>query len=304
MIDSNIDKTIADPARSAAKLRKRQAARLFAPVFALPVIVWQVAFFLAPLAFLLVLGFWTVENYRLTPAFTADNWLYVLGAEYFRDAFLRTFGFAALSAALVSALAFPVSYHLAFHLRPEARRLAILLLVTPFFTSYLVRAYTWQAFLSDEGLINTALGHAGVGPVSMLNTAFGQVLGYLTLCLPLVILLQLMSMANLDRSLIEAAENLRCPPLRRVFAVVIPGSRVGLVLGALFCFILTFGDFVSPTYLGGGNAPTLGIVIVDFTKAGNQWPRAAVVAAVMVATLLTVAFLAVRFAYKTKRSTP
>ena len=218
----------------------------------------------------------------------------------FWDAYARTFAMAAGAAVLISVLAFPVTYVLAFRLSPAVRRLAMLMLVVPFFTSYLVRAYTWQVFLADDGIVNAALTAIGLPDLTMLNTVFGTFVGYVTLCLPLVILLQLMSVASVDRTLIEAAQNLRCSPMRTVFRVIIPASRVGLTLGATFCFILVFGDFVSPTYLGGGNAPTLGILITDFTKAGNQWPRAAVVAITMIATLLTVAFLAVRFAYKTK----
>ena len=80
--------------------------------------------------------------------------------------------------------------------------------------------------------------------------------------------------------------------------VVIPSAKVGLVIAALFCFILTFGDFVSPIYLGGGDPQTLSILITDTTKSGQQWPRAAVIALTMIATLLMVAFAAIGYAYK------
>lgn len=132
----------------------------------------------------------------------------------------------------------------------------------------------------------------------MLNTDFGTMVGYLTLCLPLVVLLQVFGLMFVDRTLIEAAHNLRCGRLRTVFLVVIPSARVGLVIAALFCFILTFGDFVGPLYLGGGKPPTLSIMITDTTKAGQQWPRAAVIAIVMIATLLVVAFSAIGYAYR------
>ncbi|MEX5695018.1 ABC transporter permease subunit, partial [Pseudomonas syringae] len=81
--------------------------------------------------------------------------------------------------------------------------------------------------------------------------------GYFTLCLPLVMLLQLFSLMYIDRSLIEPAHNHGCGRLRTVILVVIPSARIGIVVAALFCFILTFGDFVSPLYLGGGQPPTL-----------------------------------------------
>jgi spermidine/putrescine transport system permease protein/putrescine transport system permease protein len=98
--------------------------------------------------------------------------------------------------------------------------------------------------------------------------------------------------------LIEAAHNLGCGRLRTVFLVVVPSARIGIVVAALFCFILTFGDFVSPLYLGGGQPPTLSTLITDTTKSGQQWPRAAVIATMMIVTLLIAAFGAVRFAYR------
>ena len=97
-------------------------------------------------------------------------------------------------------------------------------------------------------------------------------------------ILQTFSLANVDRNLIEAAHNLGCGRVRTVFTVIVPLAKVGLIIGAVFCFILSFGDFVSPYYLGGSRPPTLSILIIDTTKSGQQWPRAAVVAITMIVT--------------------
>ena len=161
-----------------------------------------------------------------------------------------------------------------------------------------MRVYSLQVFLSDAGIVNAALSHIGLGPYPMLNNSFGTLVGMVTLCLPLVVLLQTFSLNFVNRDLVEAAHNLRCGRLRTVFAVIAPSAKVGLVIAALFAFILSFGDFVSPLYLGGGNPPTLSIMITDITKSGQQWPRAAVVAIMMIVTLLSVAFAAISYAYK------
>ena len=269
----------------------------YALFWGLPLAVWQGIFFLAPLAFLVVMTFWSVKNFRLEPDFDTVNWLKMWSKGYVVDTYLRTLGYGVLAAAVCSVLAFPASYALAFKVSPATRRLAVFLLITPFFTSYLVRVYSWQPVLSDNGILNTVFGFIGFGPVEMLNTLFGTVIGYLTLCLPLVILLQLFSLANVDRSLIEAAHNLGCGRIRTIFLVIVPSAKVGLILAATFTFILCFGDFVSPTSLGGSKPPTLSILIVDTVKQGNHWPRAAVVAVTMVATLIVVAFTALYFAY-------
>ncbi len=261
-------------------------------------LVWQFLFFVVPLLFLVYLSFWLVRNYRMVPGFDTVNWVKMFAKGYFWDAYYFTFGMALLATVVTSCLAFPCAYALSFKLSETARRWAIFFLIIPFFTSYLVRIYAWQVLLAENGVINAALAVIGAGPYALLNTKLGTVIGYLTLTLPLVVILQTLSLASIDRNLIEAAHNLGCGRLRTVFTVIVPLAKVGLIIGAVFCFILSFGDFVSPYYLGGSKPPTLSILIIDTTKSGQQWPRAAVVAVTMIATLLLVAFAAVSAAYR------
>ena len=282
-----------------ARLRRRRSpVPWYGLGFSLPILIWQMIFFVFPLLFLLAISFWQVRNFRMVPAFEWLNWRYMLGREFFWDAYAHTLIMASGATVLVSLVALPCAYAIAFKFRESSKQLLVLLLITPFFTSYLVRTYSWQVFLSDNGILNAGLGYLGLGPVPMLNTLFGSYVGYFTLCLPLVVLLQLFSLMYIDRSLIEAAHNLGAGRVRTVFVVVIPAARIGIVVAALFCVILTFGDFVSPLYLGGGQPPTLSTLIADTTKSGQQWPRAAVIATMMIATLLLVAFASVRFAYR------
>ncbi|MBQ0749888.1 MAG: ABC transporter permease [Roseovarius sp.] len=271
---------------------------LYSLTLALPLLIWQLAFFAVPLIFLIAISFWTVRNFQMMPDLNFGNWERILMRGIFWDAYLRTAILATASAVLTSAIAFPAAYAISFKLSERVKQWVIFVLIIPFFTSYLVRIYALQVFLSDEGIINAALWMLGIGPFGMLNTTFGTLVGMVTLCLPLVILLQVFSLNFVNRDLVEAAHNLRCGRLRTVGSVIVPSARVGLVIAALFAFILSFGDFVSPLYLGGGNPPTLSILITDITKSGQQWPRAAVVALMMIGTLLTVAFAAITYAYK------
>lgn len=266
-----------------------------------PLLAWQLLFFVVPLGFLVYLSFWLVRNYRMTPAFDTVNWVRMFSKDYFWDAYFLTFGLAALATIVTTMLAFPAAYALAFKVTPAVRRWAVFLLIIPFFTSYLVRIYAWQTILAENGVINSVLSTIGLGPFAMLNTKFGTVVGYVTLSLPLVIILQTLALANIDRSLVEAARNLGCGRLRTVLTVVVPLAKVGIIIGAVFCFILSFGDFVSPYYLGGSRPPTLSILIIDTTKSGQQWPKAAVVAVTMIVTLIVIAFLAVSAAYRKAR---
>ncbi len=273
----------------------------FAIFWVAPALIWQGLFFLAPLVILVWMTFWVIENFRLTPDFVTANWERMFSRGFFYDGFWYTLQISATTALLASLLAFPAAYYLAFRASPARRRLAIFLLVTPFFTSFLVRVYAWTIILAREGVINTVLGGIGIAPLALLNTSFATTIGFLTLSLPLVVMIQLFALSNVDRDLVGAAHNLGCGPVKTVFAVVIPAAKIGLIIAGVFAFVMAFGDYVSPVFLGGSRPPTLSILIVDQAKSGNHWPRAAVVAVVMIVTLMTVMFTALTIAYKTGR---
>ncbi len=285
-------------AQAKAMVKERKSVFCFGVTLALPLIVWQLLFFVFPLVFLIAISFWLVKNYRMVPDFETVNWIKMLTKGYFWDAYGITFGMALLSTLVASLLAFPCAYTLAFKVSPTVRRWAIFFLIIPFFTSYLVRVYSWQIFLGSEGIFNGLFAQIGLGPFPLLNSKFGTLVGYMTLTLPLVVILQLLSLAAIDRNLIEAAQNLGCGRLKTLGLVILPLAKVGIIIGAVFCFILSFGDFVSPYYLGGSKPPTLSILIIDTTKSGQQWPRAAVIAITMIGTLLAVAFAALGAAYR------
>ena len=246
---------------------------------------------------MVVMTVWSVRNYQLSADFTFGNWQTLLAADYLWDAFGRSFLGAALAATVATVTAFPCAYYLGLKTTPKVRILGACLIMAPFFTSFLVRAYTWRTMLGDEGVVNGVLGWIGLGPLQMINNLFGSVVGYLTLVMPLVLLLQLFSIAAIDRRLIEAAHNLGCNPMTTVFRVVIPAAKNGIVLAAAFAFVLSFGDLISPQVLGGSNPPTLSILIVDQVRGGLQWPRASVIAVMMVVTLVLVVSAAMTFAY-------
>ena len=275
---------------------------IYALTWRLPIIVWQMFFFVGPVIFMIAMSFFLVKNYRMTEAFEFVNWSKMMSKSYFWDSYFYTILIASASTTLAMCLAFPAAFALAFKANETARRWAIFLLIIPFFTSYLVRTFSWFVILSEKGVVNAFLSYLGLGPYTMLNTNFGTLVGYMTLTLPLVVILQTVTMANIDKTLIEAARNLGCKPFATIWRVIIPLSKTGLIVAAIFCFILSFGDFVAPFYLGGSQEPTLPILILDTTKSGQQWPRAAVVAIFMMATLFTVAFTGIAVAYRKKTS--
>lgn len=280
----------------------KERTSAYAYTWRLPIIVWQILFFVGPLIFMIAMSFFLVKNYVMQEAFIFDNWEKMFSRNYFWDSYTYTLLLATGATITASLIAFPASFALAFKVSEATRRWALFFLIIPFFTSYLVRTFSWYVILAKSGVINSMLAYIGLGPYTMLNTKFGTIVGYMTLTLPLVIVLQTFALASVDRNLIQASQNLGCSPFRSVFAVIIPSAKTGLIVAALFCFILSFGDFVSPYYLGGSKPPTLPILIIDTTKSGQQWPRAAVVAVVMMITLITIAFAAITLAYKKRAS--
>lgn len=280
------------------QLTRKRRIDGYALTWRLPIIVWQLLFFVGPLLFLIAMSFFLVKNYRMIETFDLANWARMFSKDYFWSSYLYTFGMASLATVVATLLAFPASYALAFKVSDNVRRWAVFFLIVPFFTSYLVRTFSWYVILAESGIVNALLSNIGLGPYTMLNTPFGTMVGFMTLVLPLLVILQTLSLSQIDKNLIEAAHNLGCGRIRTVYAVIVPLAKIGLVVGALFCFILSFGDFVSPYYLGGSSPPTLSILIIDTTKSGQQWPRAAVVAICMMTTLFIMAFLAIMFAYR------
>ncbi|MEL6995707.1 MAG: ABC transporter permease [Pseudomonadota bacterium] len=274
----------------------------YAMTFRLPIIIWQSVFFVGPLIFVVAMSFFVVKNYRMVETFELDSWSKMINRDYVWSAYRYTLMMAGSASVLASLLAFPAAWFLAFRCSPQARQLAILLLIIPFFTSYLVRTFSWYTILAEAGVLNGVFALLGLGPFTMLNTAFGTMVGYLTFVLPLVLILQTVTMANIDDRLIQAARNLGCSSARTIFSVVLPAGKTGFVIAALFAFILSFGDFVAPFYLGGSNPPTMPILIIDTTKSGQQWPRAAVVAVMMMLTLFSVAFASIMYAYRKRAS--
>ena len=262
-------------------LKKKKKLNWFPTALALPPFIWQLIFFLLPMFFLIILTFWRVESYKPVPAFVLDNWMKVLGSNSFQRAFLYTLEMSFISTIIVILIALPAAMIIALRLQQKYQPLLIAMLVVPVFTSYVLRAYAWQVVLSPQGLINWVLSFVGIDPLMMLGGNFALQIGYLTLCLPVVILILTFALLGIDRTHLEAASNLGCKPHQVFWHVLIPSIRAGLLLAVTTIFMLTFSDYIAPLLLSGSNPPTLSILIVDTIKSGAQWPRAAVIGIVM-----------------------
>ncbi|MCU0825973.1 MAG: ABC transporter permease [Tabrizicola sp.] len=260
-----------------------------------PVVLWQLAFFVLPLVFLVVITFWKVRNFKLEPAFDLGNWEKVLTSTPFQRALVYTGEVALIATILSMLLAFPAAHAIALRLSDKARARWIAFLIIPVFSSYILKVYAWQVVLSPGGVLNVAFGALGLPQADLLGGMLSLHIGLLTLTLPVVTLILTFALMGMDKTLIEAARNLGASRAQVLLQVTLPAIKPGLGLAAVTAFLMAFGDYASPVFLTGSNPPTLSILIVDTVKSGSQWPRASVIGVSMLA-ILALAFVLVQLA--------
>jgi putrescine transport system permease protein len=216
-----------------------------------------------------------------------DNYLSLAEDSLYVQTYLSSLGFAALTTVICLLLAYPFAYFLARS--PADQRPALLMLVMlPFWTSFLLRVYAWKMLLADAGVFNNLALAAGLidEPVKMMNTPFSMVLGMVYTYLPFMILPLYANLAKMDLRLLEAALDLGATPWQAFWRITVPLSRSGIVAGTMLVFIPCVGEFVIPELLGGPQTLMIGRVLWDEFFSNNDWPMAATVAVVMVLLII------------------
>jgi putrescine transport system permease protein len=200
-------------------------------------------------------------------------------------AYLSSLRFAAEATAILLLIGYPIAYGVARH-PPSQRRALVLAIMLPFWTSFLIRIYAWIALLKPAGLINQALGALGLGPLALLNSDAGVLIGLVYAYLPFMVLPLYAVLERQDESLIESARDLGCTRAQAFWRVTFPLSWPGVAAGALLCFIPMVGEFVIPDLLGGSSTLMLGRTLWTEFFADRDWPAASAVAIVLLATLV------------------
>ncbi|WP_372623139.1 ABC transporter permease [Falsiroseomonas sp.] len=268
-------------------------------VLAVPAL-WMAAFFLAPFAILLTIAFGQVSEglppYTPPLRQTPEGWRFVPSAESFAllledpfyiEALLRSFRVAAVSAALCLLLGYPMA--LAIARAPERARMQLLLLVMlPFWTSFLLRITAWIGILQDQGWLNAALLALGViaEPIPLLYSEFALYLGMTYGYLPFAVLPLYASLSRQDPDLLQAAADLGATPFRAFLQVTLPLSLPGLLAAFLLVFIPAAGEFVIPELLGGPSAQLVGRVLWTEFFQNRDWPLASALALALLVLLV------------------
>jgi spermidine/putrescine transport system permease protein len=278
---------IQEAARALPRRRRRRhvwAARLATLG---PGTVWWLAFFVAPVAVLVVYSFfrrgpyggvvydWTLDNYR-----RALDDLYV-------GVLLTSVRIASVSTVVALLIGYPAA---AFIARAERRRRVVLLVlvILPFWTSFLIRTYAWIVLLNPEGLINRLARGVGLGPFPLLYNEFAVVVGLVYAYLPLMILPIYASLERLGPVPGEAAADLYASPATIFRKVTFPLTLPGVVAGCIFVFVPSLGNFIVPDLLGGGRKVMVGNLIQQQFLTARDWPFGAVLAMSVVMLMFVV----------------
>ena len=247
--------------------------------------------FVAPFLYFVVISFWKVKNYQITPALTPSN--YAETFDRYAGIFFFTIEMALLIAVLTTAIGFVYAYIARFKAGRWGTALLLIALVT-LFGGYLMKIYAWKTILGNEGVLNSALLTLGIvaQPLTALLYSPGAVVVTLVhFLLPFAILPIYASLRGLNDVSIEAARDLGAPPWRILVGIIIPQCRVGLIAAFTFCFLLPVGDYVTPLLVGGKVVMIGNMVATQFGKSFN-WPLGAAMAvSILVCALIIVAVM-------------
>ncbi|MGA0053733.1 MAG: ABC transporter permease subunit [Steroidobacteraceae bacterium] len=273
--------------------------------------LWLLAFFAIPFVIVLKISFswmqpiqpgyaplleWVEETRRLVVTFNFNNYQVLLGETLYLDTFLYSVKVAAVSTFWCLLIGYPMAYAIA-RSKPSTRNLLLMLIILPFWTSFLLRVYAWVGLLKTNGVINNTLLALGLidQPLTLLYTDFAVYIGIVYSYLPFMILPLYSNLEKHDLTLLEAAADLGARPFKAFFKVTLPLSMPGVVAGCLLVFIPAVGEFVIPSLLGRTDQLMIGTVLSAQFFGARNWPVAGAVAIVLLLVLLVPILLFQRY---------
>jgi putrescine transport system permease protein len=207
------------------------------------------------------------------------GWLQTL----YTESYLLSLKYALWTTLLCLLVGYPFAYFVA-RSQPAVRTLLLLMVMLPFWTSFLLRVYAWKGLLTEQGIINHLLMALGLvqEPVQLLYNDISMLIGMTYVYLPFMVLPLYANLVKLDVRLLEASQDLGATPWQTFWLVTVPLSRSGIVAGSMLVFIPCLGEFVIPSLLGGAENLMIGRVVWDEMFSSNNWPRASALAIVMI----------------------
>ncbi|MDT2083748.1 MAG: ABC transporter permease [Planktomarina sp.] len=249
-----------------------------------------------PLIMVVALSFWTQDYLTLDRTFTTANYQTAWTEPMYQYLMARSLKISIFVTAVTVLVAYPVAYFISFHVVPKRKAMWIFLITIPFWTSYLMRIFLWKVILGYNGVINGTLTGFGIIDEPLSFILYNQNAVVITLAhawIPFAILPIFVALERVDRSLLEAAEDLGDSGLRRFFRVTLPLSMPGVIAATIIVFIPTIGDYVTPRLVGGPNGLMISNMIeLQFKKANNAPLGAALaISAMGIVTFFALVFL-------------
>ncbi|MFT5115381.1 MAG: putrescine transport system permease protein [Parasphingorhabdus sp.] len=269
-------------------------------VMAIP-FLWLLIFFLAP--FFIVLKISLSEATIASPPFmpmlewvdegilhikiVLDNYAYLWEDDLYVKTYLNSIKISSISTLIALFIGYPMAYAIV-RSRETTRNILLMLVILPFWTSFLLRVYAWMGLLADQGTFNNLLIGLGLidDPIRMLYTPFAVYIGIIYTYLPFMILPLYANMEKLDWTLLEAAADLGARPMTTFLTVTLPMTTPGIIAGSLLMFIPATGEYVIPDLLGGGNVLMIGRILYNEFNANIDWPVASAVAIALLLLLV------------------
>jgi putrescine transport system permease protein len=252
--------------------------------------LWLGIFFLLPCLLVLAISLGTYAPDSVPPVelgLSFKSFALLFSDDLYLAAWLSSLRIAATSTLVALLLGYPMAYAIA-RAAPNRRPLLLMLVVLPFWTSFLIRIYAWMGLLADNGLIEQFMRWTGVAsnPGTILGTEWAVHLGIVYAYLPFMVLPLYATLEKLDDSLLEAAADLGARPFTAFLTVTLPLSLPGIVAGCLLVFIPAVGEFVIPDLLGGTETLMIGKVLWDEFFTNGDWPLASAVAVCLLVLLV------------------
>ncbi len=278
------------PAAGAAGARRRSVAPWG---FLLPALLWTAAFFAMPLAIMALYSLWQRAGTTLVREFTTANYQAFFAKSYFLQSLVNSVEVTLVVTLVSILLAYPLAYILADKVPPRWQRMALLLAVLPFWTSYVVRSYSWLLVLSEGGILSNWLLALGITaePVSFANNRGATVVGFVHFFVMLLTLTIFANLVQLSPSYRKAAADLGAGPIRTFLYVTLPLTLPGVMVGAFLTFVLCIGDYITPQILGGNRELLLPQTIMLQISRRSDFPMASALAIVLM-VVVSLAYLA------------
>jgi len=269
--------------------------------------LWLLVFFLLPFLIVARISVSEMENVAFKDLITFKDGLLQLSLKFsgyrfiaedslYFDTYLRSLKYAGATTLLCLAIGYPFAYFMA-RARATVQPALLMLVMLPFWTSFLLRVYAWKGLLSENGWVESVIVGSGLdhwlvaaglieAPGRLMNTPFSLVLGMTYTYLPFMVLPLYANLAKMDLRLLEAAADLGATAWVAFWKITVPLSKAGIIAGSMLVFIPCVGEFVIPELLGGPSTLMIGRVMWDEFFSNNDWPMAASVAVVMVLLII------------------